>query len=77
MLEPEFKVTRRDSLGMAAKEHTQNMMKSDKTQEMRDSVQSGIDTNGVHSNEDENRVYTEGTFAVESELPKIVENTEA
>ena len=50
VLEPEFKVERRDSLGMASKEHTQNLVsQSIGTNPFRVDVspQSELDTNAV------------------------------
>ena len=50
VLEPEFKVERRDSLGMASKEHTQNLVsQSTGTNPFRVDAapQSELDTNAV------------------------------
>jgi len=76
---PDFIVERRDSLGMAAKEHTSAIMAKDNIavpDEMRKSLQSDLNTNGVGSSRHQHneQVFTEGTFQAETEIGRIQEN---
>ena len=73
---------RRDSLGMAAKEHTERLYGENNEStglNIRASLQSSeVNTNGVKSQSGETgtgeeRFYSEGTFAAEAEVSRIVE----
>ena len=68
-------ITRRDSLGMAAKDHTEKILASNNDGTLRDSISSTklkslqnseIETQGVRSSRefviDQRNVYQEGTF---------------
>ena len=61
MIDPEFKVERRDSLGMVAKEYTQNLM-----EQMGDKKELETDDHNkslLEKEREENKFFEEETFA--------------
>ena len=64
LLEPEFTVTRRDSLCMAAKEHTLKMLGDDSVNKNQDSEVDTINIRSTAVEANNENFFSAGTFAV-------------